>query len=462
MSTPEPGSHRQRGRVKWRGLSAVSIGVVAVLLAGGSSALVASSQGYILASPHDQVIASDYVDPEPTAAPPAGGSSPAPTSPLPDAASLKTAIDAISRGGVGTIGLTVVAGDGTVLVDEGAARPMTPASSNKILTCLTALSYLGADHRFTTKVVDAGARIILVGGGDPYLANTAGFSSQQASAVDLAEQTAVALRAQNRTTVALGYDDTLFSGPDVNPAWPSDYASDVTRVTALSIDQGVVNGVRNASPALLAASTFAGLLTQQGITVSAVTAATAPAGANQLAAVESMPLAAIVHQVLQVSDNSAAEVIFRQIGLAGGGAGSFADAVTAEKTKLGQWGLWGAGMTLVDGSGLSHSDQISPAALAGAVRQAWSDPDLSDVLVGLPVAYSLGTLANRFTDSAAQAARGVVRAKTGTLDGVRTLTGYTQTSTGGVVMFALMVENYTNSNAAMTWLDQVAAAITAA
>jgi len=462
MSPSPATSGRRRPPVKWRLASIVVSGLAGLLVLGGVGAVAASSAGWLFASPLDQVTPSTYLDPPPTADPPAAGLGAVPTGPLPDPASLKAAIDAVDRAGVGTIALTVIGADGTSLVDEGAATAMMPASSNKVLTCLTALSYLGADHTFTTKVVDTGSGIVLVGGGDPYLANTAGFSPAQASAVTLAAQTAAALKAQGRTSVGLGYDDSLFSGPDFHPSWPADYSTEVTRVTALSIDQGFVAGQRNAAPALAAASTFAGLLGQQGITVTSVAAMTAPAGAAQLAAVDSMPLALIVHQILQVSDNSAAEVVFRQIGLAAGLTGSFADAAKAEQTKLAGWGLWSDSMTILDGSGLSHGDQVTPAALAGAIRQAAATPELSDVIVGLPVAYSSGTLVNRFNEPGAEAGRGVVRGKTGSLTGVRSLTGYTQTAAGGVVMFALMVENYSDAAAVWRWMDQVAAALTTA
>ena len=462
MSAPKVRSGRPKRRVKWRVASILTMTVVALLIAGAVGAVEAAARGAWLASPFDQVTPDFYLDPGPTAQAPVAGVAVAPPGPLPDAGSLQAAIDAISRAGVGTIGLTVIGADGTVLVDEGATTPLMPASSNKVLTCLTALSYLGADATFTTQVVDADPGIVLVGGGDPYLANVDQWSPEQASAVTLAQQTAAALTAEGRTSVALGYDESLFSGPDFHPTWPGDYSTEVTRLSPLWIDQGFVNGVRNASPGLAAASMFAGLLGQQGITVTSVTATTAPAGAKRVAAVESMPLSLIVHQILLESDNSAAEMVFRHIGLAAGATGSFADAAAAEQAKLTSWGLWDDGMTIVDGSGLSRSDRVTPAALAGAIRQAYLTPALSDVIVGLPVAYCLGTLVNRFNEPGAEAGRGVVRAKTGSLTGVRSLTGYTQTASGGVVMFSLMVEDYTDASAVWWWMDQVATAITVA
>src|SRR5689334_23731428 len=54
-----------------------------------------------------------------------------------------------------------------------------------------------------------------------------------------AQQTAAALQAQGRTKVRLGYDDSLFSEPSFNPAWPAHYLPEhvVSRVTALWVDR---------------------------------------------------------------------------------------------------------------------------------------------------------------------------------------------------------------------------------
>jgi len=113
-------------------------------------------------------------------------------------------------------------------VGSGAA---VPASTTKLLTSLAALSALGPERTFSTRVVTGGkGRIVLVGGGDPFLMSEPVDEDgpsypPRADVATLAHETAVALRAQGRQRVSLGYDDSLFTGPGFNPAWPAAYAA---------------------------------------------------------------------------------------------------------------------------------------------------------------------------------------------------------------------------------------------
>src|SRR6185437_14944671 len=98
------------------------------------------------------------------------------------------------------------------------------------------LSVLGPAARFTTRVAAGPAgSIVLVGGGDPTLAAgrpPAGDYPQPA--------TLRALHARGRSSVRLGYDASLFTGPPLAPGWPMAYIStgNVTAITALEVDQG--------------------------------------------------------------------------------------------------------------------------------------------------------------------------------------------------------------------------------
>ena len=92
------------------------------------------------------------------------------------------------------------------------------------------------------------------------------------------------------------------------------------------------------------------------------------------------------------------------------------------------------------GSGLSRRDLVTPDAtvklLVYAKRQPWSD-----VFFGsLPEAGLDGTLGRRFRESAA---KGRLRAKTGTRDGVSSLAGYLVTRSNRTVAFSVMVNNAT-------------------
>ena len=211
--------------------------------------------------------------------------------PLPTAAGLHKALAGpLSAAALGSQVSALVADPvtGRVLLSQHGGRLMTPASTTKLATGLAALAVLGQDARFTTRVVRGTTpdSIILVGGGDPTLAVNpfpARDYPQPATLASLASSTARALSAQGRRTVVLGYDTSLYAGPQMAPGWPADYVSggDVTPIVSLEVDQGRLTAAgqpedsddpynlsaRTGNPALMAADAFAALLTEDGIHV---------------------------------------------------------------------------------------------------------------------------------------------------------------------------------------------------
>ena len=356
--------------------------------------------------------------------------------------------------------------------------PLIPASTTKLLTTTAALRVLGPDHVFTTKVVRGAGRheIVLVGGGDPYLMSRPLTPKEQSASyparadiVTLARQTAGALRADGLRRVRVTFDDSLFPGPAFNPHWEASYRTDevIAPITALWVDEGrPASGVgRVPDPSARAAHVFATALGKQGITVAGTQVhANAPAGATELAAVQSAPLEEIVQRVLDVSDNEAAEVLAHQVGLATVGEATFDGGVRGVEQTLRRLGVPLAGARLFDGSGLSREDRLDPDTLLAVLRVA-ADPDhpeLRTVVTGLPVAGFTGSLAYRFGDAAA-AGRGVVRAKTGTLTGVHGLAGLVTDSSGGLVVFVAVADDVAvvDTLAARDALDRIAADLAA-
>ena len=266
----------------------------------------------------------------------------------------------------------LTAGRPVVRFGDGAAT--MPASVTKLLTATAALSVLGPETRFTTRVVAGGKkRIVLVGGGDPFLASKPlpAAYPEHADLRTLAAQTAAALRQQGRTSVQLGYDDSLFSEPSFNPAWPAHYLPEhvVSRVTALWVDEGrpAVGSGRVDDPSLYAAQTFAAALVSHGITVVGVPTHGVAAGGRELASVQSAPLREIAARVLEVSDNEGAEVLSHQVGKAVSGSGTFADGAAAVTQTLQGLGVT-ADFDIHDGSGLSRENRITPLALVQVLR----------------------------------------------------------------------------------------------
>lgn len=354
---------------------------------------------------------------------------------------------------------------GGVLFSQGGTSPAAPASSAKVATAVAALSVLGPTARLTTRVAK-GRRpgsIVLVGGGDPTLAAGPAPASdypRPATLADLAAQTARWLHSHGRAAVRLGYDVSLFTGPLMAPGWTSSYIStgNVTPITSLGVDQGRLTPAgkpedadnpgnyrpRSLTPASDAAGSFVSFLRAQGIRVlGAPVPTTAPAGAATIASVRSPFLSAIVGWMLRESNNVIAENLARQVALHSGRPASFSGAVAAVTAALRRLGIAG-GVHLVDGSGLSPLDRITPAVLAALVRLAGGSGEsvLRPVITGLPVAGFSGTLApgQSVFGNFGPAALGMVRAKTGNLSTVASLTGIVSDADGRQLAFAFMAD----------------------
>ena len=381
---------------------------------------------------------------------------------MPTSSGLDTALGSVlSSAALGT-GVSAVVADesGRVVWSRSPGQMAAPASTEKVATAVAALDVLGPGAHFTTKVVSGpGDSIVLVGGGDPTLAAGAPPLTdypQPATLQALAAATAKGLKAAHRSRVQLGYDTSLYTGPDLAPGWPESYVStgNVTSITSLEVDQGrLTTGgtpedaddpvnfrARSSDPAARAAESFGDFLTADGISVTGQpSAATAASGAAVLGSVTSPPLSAIVEQMLLESNNVIAENLARHVAVATGHPASFAGAAAAETAVLARLGV-GSGLALVDGSGLSPQDKIAPSALVRLLALAASPQHagLRAAITGLPVAGFAGTLSEGQSVFGAigGSARGVVRAKTGNLSTVAALAGLAYDRDGRVLVFA--------------------------
>lgn len=283
---------------------------------------------------------------------------------------------------------------------------------------------------------------------------------QQASLQELATLTTAALQEAGQTSVSLAFDDSLFTDSGWNETWPANYRDQVTQISALWVDEGrEPTGGRSRTPARSAATLFAEQLTAGGITVTGEPVPATGSG-TELARVESEPLHVLSEQMMLRSNNSFAEVLALQLAAATGHPTTFAGATSAIEEQLRELGLWTEGAVLRDASGLSRSNLVSAAMLALSVGRAVDDPALSVILDGLPVAGVTGTLAGRFNDDLSRPARGVAKAKTGTLTRVASLAGTTTTADGRSLAFAFLTNGSTNGWAAKVWADQGVGVVT--
>ncbi len=395
---------------------------------------------------------------------------------------LAAALDDPDLGKHVAVAVAGVDGGPVVSAVEGRGdETVTPASTTKLLTTTAALAALGPDHVFTTRTVLSGQgasrRVTLVGGGDPYLASRPAAPDDaayppRADVLTLARLTARELRARGVRTVAIGYDDTLFSGPVASPDWEPGYLPDavVAPITALWVDGGrPESGVgRVDDPSEYAARVFADALRRQRIKIRGELAdRPAVPEAAPLAEVASAPLDQVVEHVLEVSDNEAAEVLAHQTGVAVTGEGSFAGGRRGVAETLGGLGIDLTGVEVYDGSGLSRRSRVRLDTLVEVLRVAADPqhPELRAVVTGLPVAGFTGSLALRFDATNAAAGAGLVRAKTGTLSGVHGLAGIVTDAKGEPVVMVAVADGVPREDdlanlEARLAVDRIAAALT--
>jgi D-alanyl-D-alanine carboxypeptidase/D-alanyl-D-alanine-endopeptidase (penicillin-binding protein 4) len=178
----------------------------------------------------------------------------------------------------------------------------------------------------------------------------------------------------------------------------------------------------------------------------------APADAITLATTESPPLEALVRHTNHASDNYYAETLLKGLGARSGTSGSTA-AGAAIASKFARELNFRA--RIVDGSGLSRANSISPRAVGRLLVEAQDEPWFDSFYRSLPLAGKSGTLHKRMRGTAAS---GRCRAKTGTLSGVSALAGYCKTRGGKRAAFALIM-NGVSVFAARRAQDRIAAAI---
>ncbi|WP_116245507.1 D-alanyl-D-alanine carboxypeptidase/D-alanyl-D-alanine-endopeptidase [Nocardiopsis sp. FIRDI 009] len=374
----------------------------------------------------------------------------------------------------GLSGYVVDAATGETLFELAPDTPVTPASTTKIVTAVTVLTAVGPDHVLHTEVyLDPDRnRVVLRGAGDVTLTERADSAAypQVATLEELAGSTAAALAELGLDTVSVGYDDSYFTGSVLGPGWKPNYVTEqsTSPAHALMLDSGWVdenaNGViddtehRAYDPPLYAAESFVRQLERAGVSVEGDPTETEATGAV-VASVASAPVSALVEHMLLASDNNMAEALGRVAAEAMGEETSFAGAAAATHRVMADLGV--EGVELSDNSGLSTQNRISPRALVELLRIASdpANPELNATLTGLPTANSTGTLGShgRYGEYApTHDAAGLVRGKTGTLNGVSTLAGTVRDQDGHTFYFAFMAND---PGARGALLDTFAAAL---
>jgi len=162
-----------------------------------------------------------------------------------------------------------------------------------------------------------------------------------------------------------------------------------------------------------------------------------------LASHQSQPLIEDVRVINKVSQNLHAEILLRLLGREKGTAGTVEGGLEVLHGFLNQAGVPADQYVFYDGSGLSRQNLVSPHAVVQLLAYAATQPWGESFRNTLPVAGVDGSLADRFP---ALDPRAHVFAKTGSLGGVKCLSGYATTVRGQQVAFSILSNNFNLSN----------------
>jgi D-alanyl-D-alanine carboxypeptidase/D-alanyl-D-alanine-endopeptidase (penicillin-binding protein 4) len=357
--------------------------------------------------------------------------------------------------------------DGILIGAQNADVAVIPASNEKLVVAAVALDVIGAETVLTTSVVSAAppvdgvisGDITLVGGGDPLLSSdwypTSNLERYPVRSPTSLDALADRVRDAGVTSITgnvVGdgsrYDDEFFA-----PGWGDGVAGlEAGPYDALMANDSRVLGEQQRAndPNVGAAREFVRLLGERGITVTGLAASgVAPSGSNVIATIDSAPMSDVVGEMLANSDNNTAELLVKEIGFVGAGAGSREVGASVMTAKLVEWGIDTTSVVLSDGSGLSLDNRITCAALLSVMQRFTPDSVFGS---GLPIAGQTGTLTEIFTD---HPVAGRLTGKTGTLNNppfnadppaVKALSGYVTVDGGSAVEYVLVLNGPTISD----------------
>jgi serine-type D-Ala-D-Ala carboxypeptidase/endopeptidase (penicillin-binding protein 4) len=345
---------------------------------------------------------------------------------------------------------------GRRLLDWNGDTRRTPASVEKLLTSATALEHYGPEATLETPVLATGRLFDGTLDGDLYVKGVGDPSFDTRRLGRLADRIEAAGVGQVAGRVY--GDESYFDGRRGGPVSGFATSSYVGPLSALAFNRGRLApfgyGFQPDPPRFVADRLTAALRHRQVDVADGGRTGTAPPDARQVASVSSAAIAALVRRMNLVSDNYYAETLIKGLGARFGSKGSTAAGASVVRGFANSIGV---PARVVDGSGLSRADSISPRALGRFLVAAEGEPWFDAFYRSLPLAATSGTLKKRMRKTAAA---GRCRAKTGTLINVSTLAGYCRSASGNRIAFSLLM-NRVNVYAARRAQDRIAAALAA-
>lgn len=335
--------------------------------------------------------------------------------------------------------------DQRLLYAQNVHQRMRPASNQKLVTSIAALHTLGAHYQFTTPIYVTGAvqdsvlqgNLYIKGGMDPLL--------------DPNDLGSVADVLQNRGIKSIAgficIDPSSKDDKDYGSGWCWD--DEDGPLAAFLLDKK-----------LPSEQLVLQCLSQRGMDLQtpALVKENLPRDARLLTTLtHTMP--EVLEPMMKESDNMMAECMFYQLAFRQNKRGASAeDAAVVINKLLQQLGLVPDVYSIADGSGLSLYNYVTPEMLLTLLNYAYQNPRIYGPLsLSLPIAGIDGTLRKRMVDTSAQ---GNVYAKTGTVTGVSSLSGYARGGNGHMLSFCIINQGIRRATQGRDFQDRVCVALT--
>lgn len=329
----------------------------------------------------------------------------------------------------------------SVLFCRNERQRMRPASTMKIITAISALDCLGGSYQFRTQLRYDGAvdnntltgNLYCIGGMDPRF-NSDDMKAFVQSIKDMGVDTI-----RGNVCADLSFKDKRPYGS----GWCWD--DDNWTLSPLLVGKRAVF-----MPRFLTALSAEGIVFEGDTLSDKVT----PSGSTYEICTRTHSIDQILGRMLKESDNLYAESMFYQIAHATGQ--SWASARQARQVInriIAKTGLKPSMYTVADGSGLSLYNYVTPELEVMMLRYAWrSDGIYEHLYPALPIAGVDGTLRKRMRGTFAE---GNVHAKTGTVEGIRSLAGYAKAANGHMLAFSIINQGVRLSGPARHFQDRV-------
>lgn len=322
---------------------------------------------------------------------------------------------------------------------------MRPASNQKIVTAITALAQLGTDFEYSTEVLRTGNVEDSVLHGDLYVRGAFDPLLDKKDLQQLVRRIKAAgiYRIEGDLVFDCSMKDTLQWG------WGWCWDDDMPVLSPLLYDQKpqldrAMEAVLESDGICLGGQTRFGRASGRGLV---------------LVAASTHTIDQILLPMMKESDNLFAESLFYHIGAQGGKPYAGQEQAAERIARLVRSvGLKPDHYQMADGSGVSLYNYLTPELLVRLLRYAYLHDDIyQHLLFSLPVAGEDGTLRKRMRGTAA---KGNVKAKTGTVEGVSTLSGYATAPNGHTLCFSIMNQGIRYTSTGRNFQDWVCVALT--